>query len=122
MPTFPSREISGFLLNHDRDEEPDYVGISHILYTEILLQEREKLLRDEYVTTRQTVVDPWAPPNNLGPMVNGFGEDNRPYISADGLSLYFTSERPGGFGDYDLYVSRRVIIENEWRPSFSLRA
>ena len=31
-----------------------------------------------------------------------------PALSADGLSLYFDSNRPGGFGGNDLWVSQRA--------------
>src|SRR5260370_6165921 len=43
----------------------------------------------------------WSEPVNLGPVVNSKFNDQHPAISADGLSLYITSDRPGGFGDFD---------------------
>src|ERR1700738_2472417 len=39
---------------------------------------------------------PWSTPVNLGPAVNTRFDDNHPAISKDGLSLYITSNRPGG--------------------------
>lgn len=36
-----------------------------------------------------------------------------PFISKDGSKLYFSSDRPGGFGGYDLYVSERQD-DNSW--------
>ena len=47
-------------------------------------------------------------PTNLGPVVNSSAFDGGPSISRDGLSLYFTSERPGGSGAGDLWVTRRA--------------
>ena len=41
---------------------------------------------------------PWSPPVNLGPVVNSKFNDRHPAISPSGLSLYITSDRPGGFG------------------------
>lgn len=38
----------------------------------------------------------WAVPTNLGPTVNSAFQDFGPAISKDRLSLYFTSDRPGG--------------------------
>ena len=35
-----------------------------------------------------------------------------PSLSADGLTLYFASDRPGGFGKYDLYYSQ--LINGRW--------
>ena len=50
----------------------------------------------------------WSIPTNLGPILNTAFIDSGPAISKDGLSLYFHSTRPGGFGLNDLYVSQRA--------------
>ena len=39
---------------------------------------------------------PWSRPVNLGPVVNSRFHERRCAISKDGLSLYITSDRPGG--------------------------
>jgi Tol biopolymer transport system component len=76
--------------------------------------------RDLWVTTRPTTEYPWTEPVNLGPTVNSSDRDARPCISSDGLSLYFLSRRPGGFGYGDLYVTTRVTVEDEWGPPANL--
>ena len=68
---------------------------------------------DLWVTTRQTKDDPWGVPVNLGPVVNSSAADEHPEISADGLSLYFGSTRPGGSGWEDLWVT---TLETKDRP------
>lgn len=50
---------------------------------------------------------PWSIPTNLGLRVNGIYWDSQPCISADGSVLYFSSNRPGGFGGRDIWVCRR---------------
>ncbi len=45
----------------------------------------------------------WQRPRNLGKNVNSPKWDGHPYVSADGIWLYFSSERYGGFGSRDLY-------------------
>jgi hypothetical protein len=50
---------------------------------------------------------PWSEPVNLGPVVNSAYDDSGGALSKDGLSLYFTSTRPGGFGGEDLRVAQR---------------
>ena len=62
---------------------------------------------DLWVSQRASVDDAWGMPQNLGPDINGTGSETTPAISVDGHRLYFASERPGGFGGLDLYVSRR---------------
>jgi Tol biopolymer transport system component len=62
---------------------------------------------DLWASTRPTTSDKWSTPVNLGPTVNTEFNDRAPYLSADGLSLVLVSDRPGGFGGNDLYVSTR---------------
>lgn len=46
-------------------------------------------------------------------IVEVFGDDNysveNPYVSPDGRKLYFSSNKPGGFGGFDLYVSEIMV-------------
>lgn len=63
---------------------------------------------DLWVSTRASVFDAWQPPVNLGPTVNAEGFlDAHPALSFDGLTLIFMSNRPGGFGGRDLYMTTR---------------
>ncbi|MBI3588773.1 PD40 domain-containing protein [Candidatus Micrarchaeota archaeon] len=63
--------------------------------------------RDIYVSQRASENDPWGPPQNLGPKVNTSFDEGSPALSVDGHRLYFNSNRLGGFGAGDIYVSRR---------------
>jgi outer membrane protein OmpA-like peptidoglycan-associated protein/tetratricopeptide (TPR) repeat protein len=47
----------------------------------------------------------WTNPINLGPNVNSDWWESAPSISPDGSALYFCSNRPGGYGGIDIYVS-----------------
>ena len=54
-------------------------------------------------------------PINLGPLVNSIHTDFTACISSDGLSLFFASNRPpGGFQDFDLWVSTREAENEDW--------
>jgi Tol biopolymer transport system component len=54
-------------------------------------------------------------PTNIGPIVNSSSHDaGGPRISVDGLELYLSSRRPGGYGEADLWVSTRQTIDSEW--------
>lgn len=65
---------------------------------------------DLWASTRQTVLDTWSPPVNLGPVVNSTSNDAPAYLSSNGRMLFFTSDRPGGFGGLDLYVTTRERV------------
>lgn len=50
----------------------------------------------------------WSEPENLGPAVNSDFWETAPTLSPDKNTLYFTSNRPEGFGGADLYFCRRL--------------
>jgi len=75
---------------------------------------------DLWVATRPTKDDPWGVPVNLGPTVNSTANDEYPDLSADGLSLYFSSDRAGGLGSYDLWVTTRVTRDDPWQKPVNL--
>ncbi len=66
--------------------------------------------QDLWASTRATTLDPWSTPVNLGPVVNTTAFDGGPALSFDGTALYFFSNRPGGFGGSDLYVTTRTRL------------
>lgn len=49
----------------------------------------------------------WTKPVNAGEVWNTRFHENAPSLSPDGEIFFFSSDRPGGFGHYDLYFSRR---------------
>ncbi|MBI5539714.1 MAG: PD40 domain-containing protein [Bacteroidia bacterium] len=50
----------------------------------------------------------WAKPEKLSSNVNSSYDESHASISSDGSTLYFSSNRPGGLGGYDLYISYRL--------------
>src|SRR5262249_45041648 len=51
---------------------------------------------DIWMSVRQSVLDPWSGPANLGPTVNTASNDGSPAISSDGETLFFASDRQTG--------------------------
>ncbi len=51
--------------------------------------------------------DGWSEPENLGENINTPYWESAPSISPDSRTLYFSSDRPGGYGGRDLYMSTR---------------
>jgi len=76
---------------------------------------------DLWVTTRATKADKWGIPVNLGPTVNSSSQvPHGATISSDGLSLYFASNRAGGSGSWDLWVTTRATLSDPWGPPVNL--
>ncbi len=55
----------------------------------------------------------------LGDNVNSKGHEIAASVTADGTSVYFASNRSGGFGGVDIYVSR-VLPNGTWGPAENL--
>jgi serine/threonine protein kinase len=70
--------------------------------------------QDIWVAKRETKQDPWGSPSNLGAKINSPGVDMNPQLSPDGLSLYFVSNRPRGYGQTDIYEIRRATTKSPW--------
>jgi hypothetical protein len=68
---------------------------------------------DLWVSTRKDTEDSWSLPVNLGPVVNSTANNGSPALSRDGTTLYFNSDRPGGFGANDLYVTTRTRLRGD---------
>lgn len=79
---------------------------------------------DIWVTTRTTPNAPWSEPKNLGPIVNTEYNEGTPNLSTDGLSLFFSSNRPGSYGGaYDaagLWVTKRSTKNSDWSEPVNL--
>jgi Tol biopolymer transport system component len=76
--------------------------------------------RDIWVTSRPSRTQRWTAPVNLGPAVNGPGNDWCPAISPDALLLIFQSDRPGGLGADDFWMSTRVSTSAAWTAAVHL--
>lgn len=61
----------------------------------------------------------WSRPVNLGPAINTSSWESQPSLSADGRTLFFVSERRGGKGGKDIYVSTRQP-DNQWTKAVNL--
>jgi len=64
---------------------------------------------DLWTSTRATTADAWSTPVNVG-VLNTAALESAAALSKDAMTLYFYSNRPGGFGGFDLYVTTRSRI------------
>ena len=61
----------------------------------------------------------WSEPINLGPQINTEFWESSPSLSSDKNTLYFSSDRPGGYGGKDLYVSHR-LSNGKWSEALNM--
>ncbi|RFM25982.1 OmpA family protein [Deminuibacter soli] len=61
----------------------------------------------------------WSEPVNLGGNINTEYWESSPSLSSDKNALYFSSDRPGGYGGNDLYVSYRQP-NGKWSPAVNM--
>ena len=72
------------------------------------------------IMTRESLDSSWSHPVSLGSTINSTRYDTSPWISSDGLTLYFSSNRSGGIGSYDIYMSTRESTQAPWQPPVNL--
>jgi len=89
-------------------------------------------ISDIWKSRRAAPNEPWPEPVNLGPTINSADNEFTPAISADGLELYFSSNRDDGGHvlnpwedpteppDFDLYVTKRASRSEPWGPAENL--
>jgi hypothetical protein len=79
---------------------------------------------DIWVSQRSRRTDPWGPPQNLGSDINTGFNDQGTAMSRDGHLLFFVSDRPGGYGGQDIWVSWRAHTRDDfaWHPPVNLGA
>ena len=62
----------------------------------------------------------FSEPVPLSSIINDENGNGGPSVTADGLALYFQSNRPGGYGHGDTWVSRRSSVTDPWGPPTNL--
>ncbi|TAF91651.1 MAG: flagellar motor protein MotB [Bacteroidetes bacterium] len=71
--------------------------------------------KDIYVSTRNKKGF-WQPAVNLGELVNSHGDELAPFMHADGIHLYFSSNGLPGYGNMDLFVTKQDSAGNWLKP------
>jgi len=96
------------------------VGIAPDGQTLFIFRTNEDLVSgDLYESKRE--IDDWANPTKLGSDINSEYIESSATISADGRTLYFSSNRPGGYGGKDIY--RVLKLPNgKWSKAINMGA
>jgi hypothetical protein len=74
---------------------------------------------DGNIYSSQLVNSTWTPIKKLNKNINTKFYESHASVSADGKKLYFTSNRDGGAGSLDIYVSE-IDASGDWGPAVNL--
>ncbi|MBR09103.1 MAG: hypothetical protein CMP48_15655 [Rickettsiales bacterium] len=69
---------------------------------------------DLYESYRDPESGKWSKPGPFYSSINSKFDEDSPYLSPDEQTLYFCSDRPGGIGGFDVYVSRYNPEDFSW--------
>ena len=67
--------------------------------------------KDIYVSMNQGS-GKWSRPKNIGPVINTPYEETGPFLSSDGVTLFFSSNGHSGYGNNDIFMTRR--LDDSW--------
>jgi hypothetical protein len=99
------------------DGEISTVGMSADGFT-ILLARNDNDVFNLYTSTYDPVKDVWSMLSRMPKEINSRNWETYASFSPSGDTLYFASNRPGGFGGFDLYYSVRNL--SEWSEAINL--
>lgn len=68
--------------------------------------------KDLYVSFYSEADQIWSEPKHMGNAINSPADEAAPFLAADERTLYFASKGFRGYGDFDLYVSKR--LDDTW--------
>ena len=101
-------------LNAGEDSSPSSLNYDG---TELFLYKTDNYDGNIYSSTLENGV--WTPVKKLNGNINTKFYESHASISADGQKLYFTSNRDGGYGGLDIYVSERNA-SGDWGAAVNL--
>jgi len=120
--TWSSPKSIGSGLNTEKNYELGGDGSSSISFdgkTLYFASSREEGVGNVDIYSAESFNGTWGNVKNLGSVVNSKWFDSHPSISPDNKYLYFTSDRPGGFGGTDLWCSE-LGADGQWKEPVNL--
>ncbi|MEM9023788.1 MAG: hypothetical protein AAGB22_08595, partial [Bacteroidota bacterium] len=104
-------------LNQDINTEKgseNHIYISDDRMSMFVVSERKDSYggRDIYVARKERLSSPWGPLENLGPDINTRYDEDAPFVTPDGNTLYFSSRGHNSMGGFDVFKSE--LINGRW--------
>jgi Tol biopolymer transport system component len=107
---FEDIEAIDVLNSEASDDDPSLRGDLLEIYFASTRDGTEDIFR----ATRASVDDAWGAPESVVELNTPVSGESTPEISADGLTLYFSSNRAAGQGQLDIYLATRDNTSDPW--------
>ena len=78
---------------------------------------REESTARVLLVNQQRLLNNWEQPDTLRATINAGNTNAYPFVLTDGATLYFASDREGGLGGLDIYMTRYNAALGEWLPA-----
>lgn len=78
----------------------------------LAIQRRDSRGQKDLYFARKRADGSFTEPLNCGPDINTWGSEMSPFMAADGVTLYFASDGRRGFGNVDIWMTRR--LDDSW--------
>lgn len=69
------------------------------------------------IVNEHRLLNHWEQPDTLRMNINAGPTNTYPFVLTDGATLYFASDREGGLGGLDIYMTRYNAALGEWLPA-----
>lgn len=69
------------------------------------------------LVSQQRLLQNWEEPDTLRATINSGTTNAYPFVLTDGATLYFASDREGGLGGLDIYMTRYNAALGQWLPA-----
>lgn len=76
------------------------------------LSETKDAFANELYVSFKKKDNTWTKPKNIGLPINGTSNEFSPFLASDGVTLFFASDRLGGLGETDIWISKR--LDDTW--------
>ena len=68
------------------------------------------------IFTSYKLLDEWSKPVSISKAINTSANENYPFLSLDGITLYFASDGENSIGGYDIFITRYNSTTNSYLP------
>ncbi len=102
---------------YNRSDNVNLAMNRHGMIMIISLEQDDSYGKNDLYISFKIKDDLWSAPANIGKDLNTPSQESTPFLTQDGRSLYFSSDRPGTAGGMDIWVSHRLDYTwKKWSP------